>query len=117
MNLKRVVIMKGMVLVSALVLGACAHKPQQVQPSTDKAGELSPSRNGAGQGSTELPNVELTQQILYKILLGDIAVQRGRPDIGSQVYLDVAKSTRDPRCGKSWIQSRCKPSRELLPFC
>ena len=97
MNLKRVVIMKGMVLVSALVLGACAHKPQQVQPSTDKAGELSPSRNGAGQGSTELPNVELTQQILYKILLGDIAVQRGRPDIGSQVYLDVAKSTRDPR--------------------
>lgn len=97
MNLKRVVIMKGMVLVSALVLGACAHKPQQVQPSTDKAGELSPSRNGAGQGSTELPNVELTKQILYEILLGDIAVQRGRPDIGVQVYLDVAKSTRDPR--------------------
>ncbi len=97
MNLKRVVIMKGMVLVSALVLGACAHKPQQVQPSTDKAGELSPSRNGAGQSSTELPNVELTKQILYEILLGDIAVQRGRPDIGVQVYLDVAKSTRDPR--------------------
>ncbi|MEQ1837047.1 MAG: tetratricopeptide repeat protein [Candidatus Nitrotoga sp.] len=97
MNLKRVVIMKGMVLVSALVLGACAHKPQQVQSSTNKVGELSLSLNGAGQGSTELPNVELTQQILYEILLGDIAVQRGRPDIGVQAYLDVAKSTRDPR--------------------
>lgn len=97
MNLKRVVIMKGMVLVSALVLGACAHKPQQAQTSTNKVGELSLSLNGAGQGSTELPNVELTQQILYEILLGDIAVQRGRPDIGVQAYLDVAKSTRDPR--------------------
>jgi tetratricopeptide (TPR) repeat protein len=97
MNLKRVVIMKGMVLVSVLVLGACAHKPQQVQPSTDKVGELFTFRNGASNGSADLPNVELTQPILYKILLGDIAVQRGRPDIGVQAYLDLAKSTRDPR--------------------
>jgi len=97
MNLKRVVIMKGMVLVSALVLSACAHKPQLVQLPTDKTDELSKSHNGAGQVSTELPKVELTKQILYEILLGDIAVQRGRPDIGVQMYLDIAKSTRDPR--------------------
>lgn len=97
MNPKRLVIMKGAVLVSVLVLGACAHKPQQIQPSTSKVGELSTPRNGAGQGSTELPRVKLTKQILYEILLGDIAVQRGRPDIGVEVYLDIAKSTRDPR--------------------
>ncbi len=44
----------------------------------------------------ERPKVELTEEILFKILLAEIAGQRGRIDIAVDNYLDLAKSTRDP---------------------
>ncbi len=42
------------------------------------------------------PKIELTEDILFKILLAEIAGQRGKIDIAVDNYLDLAKSTRDP---------------------
>ena len=44
-----------------------------------------------------LPKQELTGQIIYQFLLGEIAAQRGQFGISAGAYLDLAKSTRDPR--------------------
>ena len=44
----------------------------------------------------ERPKIELTEDILFKILLAEIAGQRGKIDIAVDNYLDLAKSTRDP---------------------
>ncbi|OGT32938.1 MAG: hypothetical protein A2W28_01420 [Gammaproteobacteria bacterium RBG_16_51_14] len=44
----------------------------------------------------ERPRLELTEEILFKLLLAEIAGQRGRLDISVEHYLDLARSTRDP---------------------
>ncbi len=90
MNLKRV----AMMVCVAWAMVACAHKPPQNVPSQD----ISPVPLAKAENKHQtLPNVELTDQILYEILLGDVAAQRGRADVAAQIYLATAKSTRDPR--------------------
>jgi tetratricopeptide (TPR) repeat protein len=44
-----------------------------------------------------LPKRDLTPQILYQYLLAEIAAQRGQFGISAGAYLDLARSTRDPR--------------------
>lgn len=103
MNLQRKVMVNFLMLVSALLLAACGHSPQKSQAASGQAGASGQvgasgkAQHGQGNNQADLPNVELDEQILYEILLGDIAVQRGRPDLGVQAYLSIAQSTRDPR--------------------
>ena len=47
-----------------------------------------------------LPKQVLTDQILYQYLVAEIAVQRGDIALASEAYLDLAKTTRDPRLAK-----------------
>ena len=47
-----------------------------------------------------LPKQVLTNQILYQYLVAEIAVQRGDVALASEAYLDLAKTTRDPRLAK-----------------
>lgn len=44
-----------------------------------------------------LPKQDLTGQILYQFLLAELAAQRGQFALSAAAYLDLAKSTRDPR--------------------
>ena len=56
-------------------------------------GTLSLSRSGgAGQG--------MDGDLLYKFLLGEIATQRGDIPVAAKAFLDLAKSTRDPRLAR-----------------
>ncbi|MFQ5659222.1 MAG: tetratricopeptide repeat protein [Gammaproteobacteria bacterium] len=43
------------------------------------------------------PRIALSEEILYKILVAEIAGQRGRLDISMENYLDLARMTRDPK--------------------
>lgn len=45
----------------------------------------------------QLPRVELTQEILYQILLGEIAGQHGQIGIAAATLMRVAEKTQDPR--------------------
>ncbi len=47
-----------------------------------------------------LPEADLDQELLFKFLLSEIAGQRGNMQLAAQGYLDMAKSTRDPRLAK-----------------
>ena len=88
-------------LISALT--ACASTPQEagsdistpVQSNLEQIVET-PKLN--------LPNVELTDHLLYEFLLGDIAMQRSKPELAAQAYLDLAKTTRDPRVARRAAQ-------------
>ncbi len=44
-----------------------------------------------------LPTVELTEQLLFKMMVAEVALQRGQPQIAVQAYLELARETRDPR--------------------
>jgi tetratricopeptide (TPR) repeat protein len=47
-----------------------------------------------------LPNVELTPQVLHRLLLAEIAGQRGLLTDSAELYLGLAKETRDPRIAR-----------------
>jgi tetratricopeptide (TPR) repeat protein len=48
----------------------------------------------------DLPGRNLDSDLLYKFLLAEIAGQRGSYQIAAQAYLDMARSTRDPRVAR-----------------
>lgn len=49
------------------------------------------------QAETALPRVELNSELLYELLVGEIAGQRGQIGIAASTLGNVAKKTRDPR--------------------
>ena len=52
----------------------------------------------------KLPQQDLSEQLLYSLLLGEIAAQRGDPAAAAQTYLDVARQTRDPRIARRAVE-------------
>jgi tetratricopeptide (TPR) repeat protein len=47
-----------------------------------------------------LPGTALDQELLFKFLLSEIAGQRGNLQLSAQGYLEMAKTTRDPRLAR-----------------
>lgn len=52
----------------------------------------------------ELPSVSLTPDILYRILVAEMASTRGEYGTASQLMLDLARETSDPRLAKRAFQ-------------
>lgn len=48
----------------------------------------------------DLPDRSLDSDLLFKFLLAEIASQRGNYQVAAKAYLDMAKSTRDPRIAR-----------------
>jgi tetratricopeptide (TPR) repeat protein len=44
-----------------------------------------------------LPQQELSQAVLFKLLLAEIALQRGQNNVAVQSYLELTRETKDPR--------------------
>lgn len=97
-----------------LLLTACSHLPHASTHSSNTVSppaglEASQSASVAKQNPPalprlDLPNLELDDRMVFEFLLGDIAVQRGRPELAAQVYFELAKTTRDPRVAKRAAQ-------------
>jgi len=89
-------------LTFTLVLGACAQ--QAVQPgdapgdAAAKPAAVKPRVVTLPQAAAPaLPKMELSQSILFRLLLADIALQRGQLNVAVQAFLELARETRDPR--------------------
>jgi tetratricopeptide (TPR) repeat protein len=50
--------------------------------------------------ASNLPDTALDQELLFKFLLSEIAAQRGNAQLAAQGYLDMARTTRDPRLAR-----------------
>ena len=89
---------KLLIMAVAAFLAACAQQPHK--PAGEAAAtnvEEQEQQPAATVESQNLPNQELTEKMLYEFLLGEIAGQRGRLDVATKAYVDLAKTTRDPR--------------------
>lgn len=53
----------------------------------------------------QLPAVTLTRDILYRILVAELSGQRGDYDQASQLYIDLARDTLDPRLAQRGFQA------------
>jgi tetratricopeptide (TPR) repeat protein len=86
------------------LLSACASAPQQVADETPAPTGKANLEQIVETPKLDLPNAVLTDRLLYEFLLGDIAAQRGKPELAAQAYLDLAKNTRDPRVARRAAQ-------------
>lgn len=96
-------------LLLVLLLSACAvtrppeHSAVPATPQAE-ATDNAPDDDGADAAKAEataadarLPKVELDSHILFGVLAGEIAAQRGAAGASAVTYLDLARQTRDPR--------------------
>ena len=91
----------------ALAISGCAQ-----QPAAQAAAEAKQARPGpaeaAGPKGTDLPRQELTDELLYGLLLAEIASNSGNRIVAAQAFADLAKRTRDPRIARSATEAALK---------
>src|SRR5688572_24606902 len=54
-------------------------------------------QNPAQRARPSLPTVELTGELMHKMMTAEVALQRGQPQIAVPIYLELARETLDPR--------------------
>lgn len=89
-----------LVLALCAALAACAQQPETAEgPAPDPGTAEQPRVTAAKPAPSRppLPGVELSEDLLYKMMLAEVALQRGQPHIAVQAYLELARETRDPR--------------------
>lgn len=94
-------------LLASLVLAACAQPPRApdaaAKPATGSAAKPPLPKvvtRAQQQRKAPLPAMELSESILFKITLAEIAAQRGQPHVAVPAFLEVARETRDPRVAR-----------------
>lgn len=90
-----------LLIASSLLLSACAQAPQRVAVVAPEQAEVPTEKVEA---APVLPNVELSDELLYEFLLSEIANQRGEKDLAVEGSSDIARKTRDPRLAKRAAQ-------------
>lgn len=89
---------KSLILCS-LLLAACAQAPQRPEPA-----EPAVAAEPQVEAGPALPNVELSDELLYEYLLTEIAAQRGYKDLAAEGGTDLVRKTRDPRLARRAAQ-------------
>lgn len=92
-------------LMASLALAACAQPPTKPEAAVKPAAEASKPLPKVvspvpPQRVAPLPNIELSEELLFKITLAEIAVQRGQPHVAVPAFLEVARETKDPRIAR-----------------
>jgi predicted Zn-dependent protease len=81
--------------IPAQAAGDMAGASKRARPTTREVPAAQPSR-GSGSASPDRKPGELTGQVVYQVLLAEVALQRGKNEFASQAYADLAVRTRDP---------------------
>ncbi len=90
-------------LLTAALLAACAQQPVQSgatsgdQPAVAAQASKPRITIRPPVAAQTLPGQELSSQILFKLLLAEIALQRGQNNVAVQSYLELTRESRDPR--------------------
>ena len=94
-------------VIACVMLSACAQQPTQpptppAAPSVKSTGKPQPkvAITVPAPHKPPLPKLKLTEQLMFKIMLAEVAEQRGQPQIAVPAYLELARETRDPRIAR-----------------
>src|SRR5512135_3343317 len=94
------------VVIACAMLAACAQQPTQPSVVADAPAKAEsrpqPKITVAKPAPHEpvLPKLELTDELMFKLMLAEVAVQRGQPQVAVPAYLELARETRDPRIAR-----------------
>lgn len=101
---------KFVVTLLAGCLAACAAPVRQSSSPTVQSQEAeSPAEVGGASRSLpylpeDLPKIELSDELLIRMLVGDVAAQRGEHSLAYQAWFAVAEKTRDPRAARRAVE-------------
>lgn len=95
-----------------LLLAACAQTPPKIEPPQAPIVETAPVKQEVDNAAPiphvdiapVLPNVELSNELLYEFLLTEIANQRGHKALAAEGSADLVRKTRDPRLARRAAQ-------------
>ena len=90
-------------LLTSLALVACAQPPAQPDAAAVPAAAKPLPKVVTAMPQPRvapLPHVELSEAILFKLTLAEIAVQRGQPHVAVPALLELARDTKDPRIAR-----------------
>ncbi len=96
---------KPRVWLTLLALGAYVQQPVQAQSEAPAQQDKPPAAPAQKPRVVVrptvkppvLPNQEMSQAVLFKLLLAEIALQRGQNNVAVQSFLELSKETKDPR--------------------
>jgi tetratricopeptide (TPR) repeat protein len=93
-------------LLAALFPALALAQAQAPDPDDDDDDDDAPPlvEQVAPKSLAQLPQQDLNEQLLYSLLMGEIAAQRGNPAAAAQTYLEVARQTRDPRIARRAVE-------------
>ena len=92
-------------LVAGLALAVLLSGCQTLPPAPDAAPEKKPQAQAeAAPAGPELPEIELDPSLLYRLLLAEVAGQRGEVGRSALHYLRAAYDTGDPRLARRATQ-------------
>jgi tetratricopeptide (TPR) repeat protein len=87
-------------LVAAVLLTGCTALAQ-VEGNAEEQSEA-PEAPESPPGA--LPAQELTEPLLYELLLAEVALQRGNAALAAQTYVELARQTKDPRIARRAVE-------------
>lgn len=87
----------ALALWAVVALGGCA----TLQPAAHPAERASAPPAAAHPTARRLPPAPLTGALLYHLLAGEVALQRGHPHFAVQQILKAARQTPDPRVAEA----------------
>jgi tetratricopeptide (TPR) repeat protein len=86
--------MHRLIIAGALLaLAGCSTMPQQGETQEEMPAAAEPAETSEGP----LPEVELTPELLYQLLLAEFSGQAGALNLSASLYLKMAQETADPR--------------------
>ncbi len=87
----------GLVPLLAVSLLSCASTANRSGTQAGAEDQPLPQTTAAGVEQAALPTQELTDDLMFDILLAEIAGQRGMLDTAVPHYLQAAENAQDPR--------------------
>ncbi|MGH8577921.1 MAG: tetratricopeptide repeat protein, partial [Gammaproteobacteria bacterium] len=84
-------------LLATLVLGGCAGTKSTLDAAPPAQADQASPPAPAAQAVKQPPRVELSEDILYKLLVAEFAGQRGQVELALDYYLDLARRVPDAR--------------------
>jgi Flp pilus assembly protein TadD len=91
-------------LLALLLAGAALAQPQPADDDEEEEEEATQAAPAAPGPRANLPEQELTEPILYELLLAEIALKRGSEGLAAQIYAELARKTKDPRIARRAVE-------------
>ncbi|MCG6871860.1 MAG: hypothetical protein LJE84_06175, partial [Gammaproteobacteria bacterium] len=93
-------------LLPAILLGACA--------SLEKAPAPESTAGPPPEVEPAYPDLELTPELMYEVLVGEVASQRNQFGVSADALAQAAESTRDPRLLEAAIRAALRAQRPVV---